>query len=158
MKKFTSIFAAIFAISIFMSCTTVKEIPEDRTAAQIIQYGQNAVTNTQYETALYYYEEAIHRFGDDPAVYAEATYEIGHVYIKQKKYEEAYKTFTNLLALYDYNAGSLPPKHKKLAQIGISKIPEKKLEEIKAKLAKEAELQASKNASESVYTTQPLTE
>jgi len=144
MKKLTSIFAAIFAISILMSCTTIKEIPEDKTAAQIIQYGQNAVTDTQYKTALYYYEEAIHRYGDNPAVYAEATYEIGHVYIKQKKYEEAYKTFTNLIALYDYNAAVLPPKHKKLAQIGLSKIPENKLEAIKAKLEKEAAQEAAK--------------
>lgn len=137
MKKTTSIIATIFAFSLLISCTTIKEIPEDKTAAQIIQYGQNAVTNAQYKTALYYYEEAIHRFGSNPEIYAEATYEIGHVYIKQRKYEDAYKIFSDLIALYDYNAAVLPAKHKKLAQIGISQIPEKKLADIKAKLEKE---------------------
>jgi len=138
MKKITSIIASIFAFSLLISCTTIKEIPEDKTAAQIIQYGQNAVTNAQYKTALYYYEEAIHRYGDNPSIYAEATYEIGHVYIKQRKFEEAYKIFSDLIALYDYNSAVLPAKHKKLAQIGISQIPEKKLADIMAKLEKDS--------------------
>lgn len=144
MKKISILFTIILTSLAVISCATFKEIPQDKTAAQIIQYGQNAVTDNNYKTALYYYEEAINRFGTNPSVYAEAKYEIGHVYIKQHKYENAYKTFKELISLYDYNAGILPAKHKKLAEIGISQIPEKKLHEIEAKLAKEA----AKNTSE----------
>ena len=138
MKKITLLFTTIFA-ALLISCATTTEIPEGKTAAQIIQMGQNAVTDGQYDTALCCYEEALSRFGSNPSVFAETKYEIGHVYIKQNNYEKAYETFTELLSLYDYNSSVLPASYKKLAEIGLSKIPEKKLEELKSSTVKDSE-------------------
>lgn len=130
MKKNILFTSAVLAAALFVSCGTIKEIPEDKTSAQIIQMGQNAFASADYQSALYCYQTAIDRYGTDPSVYAEAMYEQGHLYLNQKKYDKAYKTFTELLELYDYNAAILPPAYKKLSQIGINKIPKKKLAEL----------------------------
>jgi len=133
MKKLILLSMTLFVSLFLTSCASIKEIPQDKTSAQIIQMGQNAVSSADYSSALFCYETAISRYGNNPNVYAEAKYEQGHVYLKQKKYEKAYETFNELIAMYDYNASVLPPAYKKLAQIGINKIPAKKLETLAKK-------------------------
>lgn len=127
MKKLLITFTTLFLALTLFSCESIKEIPEGKTAAQIIQMGQNAVSNGDYKSAEFCYKTAIERFNTDPAIYVESKYELAHVYSKQKKYEEAYKTYTELLDLYDSYGIALPGSYKKLCQIGISKIPEDKL-------------------------------
>ena len=130
MKKFIT-FAALLAVSaLFISCRTLKEIPEDKTSAQIIQMGQNYVGNGDYKSAEFCYNTVIERYGSDPAIYVEGRYELGRVYLTQKKYDKAYSIFTELLALYDDYAAMLPGSYKKLCNISISQIPEKKLAEL----------------------------
>lgn len=130
MKKFIT-FAALLAVSaLFISCRTLKEIPEDKTSAQIIQMGQNYVGNGDYKSAEFCYNTVIERYGSDPAVYVEGRYELGRIYLTQKKYDKAYDIFTELLALYDDYATMLPGSYKKLCNISISQIPEKKLAEL----------------------------
>ena len=63
----------------------------------------------------------------------EAKYELGRCYLKQKKYEKSYQIMTELLELYDVHGTALPGAYKKLSQICISQIPEKKLADIQAK-------------------------
>lgn len=124
-------FAALFAATaLLISCRSIKEIPEDKTSAQIIQMGQNSVALEDYKSAEYCYETVIDRYGTDPAVYVEAKYELAHTYLKQKKYDKAYAIFTEILDLYDRYGTALPGAYKKLCQIGMNQIPEKKLEEL----------------------------
>ena len=121
MKKL-SILVPLFVIStIFISCKTITEIPMEKTSAQIIQMGQNAVTSADYQSAL-------ERFPANPQVLVEAKYELGNVYLKQKKYALAYAEFSQLLELYDSAPTAYPSAYKKLAQIGISKIPNNKIQ------------------------------
>ena len=125
------IFAAVIAVTtLFISCRTIKEIPEEKTAAQIIQLGQNCIGVSDYKSAVFCYETAIERYGSNPAVYVEAKYELAHTYLKQKKYDKAYEIFTELLDLYDKYGTALPGAYKKLCNIGMSQIPEKKLAEL----------------------------
>ena len=134
MKKFI-ILTALFAASMLLfSCKTLKEIPEDKTSAQIIQMGQNYVGNSDYKSAEFCYNTVVDRYGSDPAIYVEAKYELGRVYLAQHKYEKAYNIFSELLELYDGSYGMmLPGAYKKLCNISLSQIPEKKLAEIQAK-------------------------
>ena len=130
MKKLI-FFAALFAAStLFISCRTIKSIPEDKTSNQIIQLGQNCTTNKDYSSAEFCYNTVIERYGSDPSVYVEAKYELGHTYLKQKKYDKAYATFTEVLSIYDSFGSILPGAYKKLCNIGLSQIPEKKLKEL----------------------------
>lgn len=134
MKKII-ILAALFTISFsFFSCKTLKEIPEDKTSAQIIQMGQNYVGSGDYKSAEFCYNTVIDRYGSDPSIYVESKYELGRVYLAQRKYEKAYKTFTEILEIYDSGYGMmLPGSYKKLCNISISQIPEIRLQEIQGK-------------------------
>ena len=128
MKKL-SILVPFFVIStIFISCKTITEIPMEKTSAQIIQMGQNAVTSADYKSAEFCYKTALERFPANPHVLVEAKYELGNVYLKQKKYALAYAEFSQLLELYDSAPTAYPSAYKKLAQIGISKIPNNKIQ------------------------------
>ena len=130
MKKLT-ILAALFAVSsLFVSCSTLKEIPEEKTSAQIIQMGQNYVAASEYRSAEFCYETVIERFGSDATTYVEAKYELGRVYLAEKKYDKAYAAFQEILTIYDSYAAMLPGAYKKLCNISISQIPEKKLAEL----------------------------
>lgn len=130
MKKIIAISGLITISLMLLSCRTIKYIPEDKTPAQIIQMGQNCVGNSDFVSAAFCYETVIDRFGNDPAIYVEANYELGHTYLKQKKYDKAYTIFNELLDLYDQYGTALPGSYKKLCTIGLSQIPEKKLESL----------------------------
>ena len=52
MKKILSAAFALLTLTLLISCASVKEIPEDKTAAQIIQMGQNSVSVSDYQSAL----------------------------------------------------------------------------------------------------------
>lgn len=124
MKKIIlTVLASIFLIS----CATLKSVPEDLTAAQIIQMGQNYLVTGDYKSAELCYSTVLERYGTNAATYVEAKYELGNVYYKSRQYDKAYDTFTELLDIYGYSQGQLPGAYKKLAQIGLDKIPEKKL-------------------------------
>lgn len=127
MKKISLVLITLIATFTFFSCETTKELPTDLTAAQIIQKAQNCYEKTDYKGALNYYNVVITRYGTNLATYTEATYEIGHVYLKMKKYDQAYEKFQEVVEIYESTGyGDLPQAYKKLAEIGISSIPEKK--------------------------------
>ncbi len=130
MKKLIT-FAALITIALtFFSCRTLKEIPEDKTSAQIIQMGQNYAALSDYSSSEFCYNTVIDRYGTDPAIYVEAKYELGRLYLKQHKYEKAYKTFNEILEIYDAYGMMLPGAYKKLCNISISQIPEARLQEL----------------------------
>ena len=130
MKKIITLAILLAAGTLFISCKTLKEIPEDKTSAQIIQMGQNYVGVSDYSSAEFCYNTVIERFGTDPAIYVEAKYELGRIYLSQRKYEKAYNTFTEILDIYDAYGMMLPGAYKKLCNISISQIPEARLQEL----------------------------
>ena len=134
MKKLMLLAALFTVASLFISCRTLKEIPEDKTSAQIIQMGQNYVGNNDYKSATFCYNTVIERYGSDPAIYVEAKYELGRVYLAQRKYDKAYYAFNEVLEIYDSGYSSmLPGAYKKLCNISLTQIPEKRLQELQNK-------------------------
>lgn len=123
----TILFGSIFGFFV-TGCKTLKEVPQDLSAAQLIQQGQNSYGSGDYKAAQMYYNAVIDRFGDDTSTYIEARYELGHLYLKTKDYKRAYSAFTEILEFYDSAIGTtIPAAYKKLAQIGIQKIPENRI-------------------------------
>lgn len=128
MKK-TNLFLLTTALFGFfaLSCNSLKSVPEDMTVAQIIQQGQNYYGSGDYKAAALCYNTVIERYGDDLATYVEAKYELGHLFLKTKDYKKAYSAFSEILEIYNtVSIGTLPASYKKLAQIGIERIPESK--------------------------------
>lgn len=126
MKNICKFLIALSVLSI-TACASIKEIPEDLTAAQIIQLAQNAYDLRDYANAVNCYETVIDRFGSNTIIMIEAKYELGHVYLTEKKYDKAYAIFKEILDIYDQVPyGDLPGSYKKLATIGMSQIPDNK--------------------------------
>ena len=125
----TSIIALAAAV-LFTSCQTVKDIPEDLTAPQLLQRGQSFLDSSDYKNAEAYYLATIDRYGDDTNIYIEAKYELAHLYVKTRNYDKARSALEEILELYDYAAaGTLPAAYKKLAQIEMEKLPNRSAEE-----------------------------
>ncbi|MBQ9207269.1 MAG: tetratricopeptide repeat protein [Treponema sp.] len=125
---FTFVFSITLFTSLFLSCSSVpKEIPDDLTAQELIQKGQNEFENGRYKASLAYYNAVTERYADTPPVYLEAYYEIGHLYLKQKKYSKAEVIFQDILDIYAQSQpGTLPGSYHKLSQLGLEKIQNKK--------------------------------
>ena len=134
MKKITT-FICILTLAItaslsFTSCQTVKDIPQDLTAPQLLQRGQSYFDNADYKNAEACYLATIERFGDNTDTYIEAKYELAHLYVKTKNYDKARAALEEILELYDYAmAGTLPAAYKKLAQMDMEKLPSRSEEE-----------------------------
>jgi len=135
MKKTIVFASAILAVlALFCGCQTVpKEISEDLDARQLIQLGQDNYDNNRYKAAEKYFNTVLERFGDDPKHYLEAKYELGHLYLKQKKYSAAYDNFKEILEIYENIPVGLPGSYKILCGIELAKIPEEKIKEFEAR-------------------------
>ena len=132
MKKIIVLLSIITlaAAVLFTSCQTVKDIPEDLTAPQLLQRGQSYADNADYKNAEACYLATIDRYGDNTDTYIEAKYELAHLYIKTRNYDKARSALEEILELYDYAmAGTLPAAYKKLAQLDMEKLPNRSEEE-----------------------------
>jgi len=127
MRCSIKILTLIFSIFVFsvVSCASNDVIPNDLTAKQLIQKGQDAFDNNKYKLSLRYFNTALERFGEtDIQTFIEAKYEIGHIYMKQKKYNEAKVIFNEIVYLYSKTfVGQIPGAYLKLAKIELAKIP-----------------------------------
>ena len=142
--------AVIFSAAslITVSCSSIPEtLPE--TPREIVQLEQNASDAGNTKLAKWYYVQLLNRYGDDPAIYIEGNFEIAHLDIKKKNYEEAVPRLNEIIRIYDNVApGMLPGQYRKLAQKDLEKIPEEKLVKINADL--KAREKAAKEAAEKV--------
>lgn len=113
------LFTAVFALA---SCASTPTVSDDLTPSQIVQLGQSAYDKGNYKVAIFYYEEVLSRFGTDPSISVEANYEIGHIYAKTNKKDNAKNYFNAVLELYDIYGLSLPQQYKKLSLMGLNSI------------------------------------
>ena len=127
MKHSIANVAIIASAFVFLSCVlTPRNIPEDLSAKELIQKGQAAFDKGNRKAASAYYAALLERYGDDPAYYVEAKYEIAHICIKKKDYKTAAPMLEEVLELYrGASFGMLPGSFNKLADIDYGKIPEK---------------------------------
>ena len=123
-----SIFVITIFTAFFASCSSApKEIPAELTAQELIQKGQNEFENGRYKESLRYYNAVTERYADYPALYLEASYEIGHLFMRQKKYDKAEPIFQEILDIYaQAQPGSLPGSYRKLSEGEMEKIKAKK--------------------------------
>lgn len=124
MKKSIMILAVLLSLGLFSCKTTdINDIPQDLTAAQLLQAGQNCESTNRYKEAEEYFKATIQRYGLDNALYVEARYELGNCYLKEKEYSKAELCFQEIIQMYeDSEVGMLPPQYLKLAEIGLAKI------------------------------------
>lgn len=138
--------STMFTIVLFSCASTSKEDVSTLTSSQLIQRGQDASYKKKYKDALYYYNLVIENFGTNQRVYVEARYEMGHTYMKQKNYKQAYPIFKEIITMFENSStGALPASYKKLAIIELEKIPKQYIEQFEAEEEK-ARVQAQLDA------------
>lgn len=148
MKYLAQIVLAVALIAL-AACTTNTVIPEDASAKELIQRGQEAYEKSRNKEALAYFTAVVDRYGSDPALYIEARYEIAHLYMKRKDYEHAAPVLQEIITLYaNYPIGTFPASYQKLAQLELAKIPEDRLAAINAKNQAKAEQEERIKAAE----------
>lgn len=112
---------------VFMSCTGIPDqLPDDITSGELIRKAQESYDKGKYKAAEYYYNAAISRSLDNPRELLFSEYELAHMKIKQKKFDEGKVILNRLLSYYNGNEDSsvYPPAYKKLIELDLSKIPE----------------------------------
>lgn len=136
--KRTIYFAGIFLALIFFAtgCQSApKNIPQDLTAEELINLAQASYDKGNVKAAKAYYEAIIIRYGNQMDKLVEAEYEIAHLKVKQKKWQQAIPDLQRILSYYESDMeGVLPPAFKKLAELDLAKVPEKELLEAEGKL------------------------
>lgn len=127
-STFKSIFIIALCSAFFAACSTVpKDIPMELSPQELIQKGQAEFESGHYQASLAYYNAVTERYANEPAVYIEASYEIGHLYLRQKKYDKAEVVLQEILDIYaNAQPGTLPGAYRKLAQVSMDKINETK--------------------------------
>ena len=125
MKKtiITSILV-LFTLLTFFGCqSTPTEIPADATESDLVRLAQDSYDAGNIKAATVYYETIINRFGSNLDSYISAKFELAHILVKEKKFEEAKPMLEEILGFYeDDTTLQLPPEYKKLAQIDLAKI------------------------------------
>lgn len=112
-----------------LSCMTVpkeSEIPEDAAASDLMQKAQEAFDAGNYRAAHVYYEAILKRFSSDEGIYIAAQYEIAHLYIKERRWKDAYALLKKIIEKYEGPlAMHLPPAYYKLAKMDYTRAAEK---------------------------------
>lgn len=129
--KRTIYFAGILLALIFFvtGCQSApKDIPQNLSAEELINLAQSSYDSGNVKAAQAYYEAIIIRYGDQMDKLVEAEYEIAHLKIKQKKWQQAIPDLQRILSYYEADTtGVLPSAFKKLAELDMAKVPEKEL-------------------------------
>jgi outer membrane protein assembly factor BamD (BamD/ComL family) len=128
-KVYPTLFALVFVSILISACASgPTEIPEDLTAAELIQRGQEAADRNRFPLSLRYYQAIIDRFPEDTNTIGDicaAEYEIAFIHYKQKEYDQSKTEFTQLLTRYDTpDEELLPPQFKILSRKILAKITE----------------------------------
>jgi outer membrane protein assembly factor BamD (BamD/ComL family) len=119
--SYHKLLAFVFVAVLLNACASGPvEIPENLSAAELVQRGQEAADRTRYALSLQYYQAILERFPEDINTAGDicaAEYEIAFIHYKQKLYQEAKTEFTSLLARYDSpDEELLPAKFKILSR------------------------------------------
>ena len=101
-KNQLSVLFLIISFLILASCKSVpKNVPDDLLPEEFFRLAQTAVVDwSNYNAALFYYNEFINRFPDMRGKVIEAEYEIAFIYYKRKNYDEATRRFNLILEQY----------------------------------------------------------
>ena len=129
LKKRCIIFVATgLAVSLMISCSSVpKEIPQNANIEELKQKAYELTAKEQYAGAEKYYQTIIERYGMNAQVLISAEYEIAHLYVKQKKFNEAEPRVRKILNYYEVSDYSLPQQYRKLAELDMEKIENHKI-------------------------------
>lgn len=119
--------AALAVLVLLVSCATVPDpasIPPDLSVAELNLRAQNALDSNNLKAAEVYYQLILNRFGTDLSVLTAAEFEIAHLRVRQKRWDEAREMLEEIMSRYhDNEPNTLPAKYYVLARNDLRRIP-----------------------------------
>jgi len=128
MKFKHTIFAVLAVLAVSCISSGPVNIPDDLTAAELIQRGQEASDKNNYNVSIQYYEAILERYPHDIDNVIAAEYEIAFIHYKQKNYTQSKTELYQVLDHYNVPDQELLPAQFKV----LSNIVLKKIEDIEA--------------------------
>ncbi|MGL4987365.1 MAG: hypothetical protein ACRC5H_09565 [Treponemataceae bacterium] len=117
---------SIVCLLLFAGCASgMKSITIDLTEQQLNQKAQEFLDKGKYKTAAQVYEIILQRYGSNIATQISAEFEIAHILVKEKKWQQAYDKLVIVLAYFENDMGDLPNEFKKLAQLDLERVKAK---------------------------------
>jgi len=114
----------LFALSGCMSVPDPADVPVELSIAELNQQGQKAFDASNYKAAEVYYQLIIDRYGTDLSALTGAEFEIAHLRVKQKSWDDAKVRLETIIARYAETGGAgLPPEYLVLARNDLKRVP-----------------------------------
>jgi len=124
MKSASMVLAVLVLL---LSCATVPDpasIPTDLSVAELNLRAHAAWDVNNFKAAEVYYQLILDRFGTDLAVRTAAEFEIAHLHIRQKRWDEARVMLEAIMSRYhETEPNTLPAKYYVLARNNLGRIP-----------------------------------
>ncbi|MCX7774846.1 MAG: hypothetical protein N2067_01950 [Spirochaetaceae bacterium] len=115
--------AVVFALGSLSCASFPPPVPEDASARTIIQRAQERYDLYDLKGARYYYTLLLERYGSDPDIVLNATYELAFIDYKEGKKAKAIEGFRKVVARYgEADAATLDPTWKALADMMLKKL------------------------------------
>ncbi len=134
LKMTTIVLVGFICLLGITSCGTLpteESVDPNLTPIEIKQLAQEEMDKGSKRNALAYYEILLNRYGSDMSVRSAAEFEIAHIYIKQKKWEDANALLKKIITRYESAGGAgLVPKYYVLAKKDYAKTQEHVSKEI----------------------------
>ena len=125
MKKIIFVVILFSFIIVLFGCQSAvpSDIPDDLSPQEIIQQAQEYYEKGNTAASEYMYEILLDRYGTDTTYLVTGLYEIAHIKVKARKYDQAEQMLNQVLECYDsYDASFIPAKYRVLAQKDLEKI------------------------------------
>ncbi len=122
---FTAAYGAIALLCALLCLTaascgtfpTNENVPPNLTPTELKQRAQEHFDKGSKKKAIAYYEILITRYGSDVSIRTAAEFEIAHLLIKQKKWDQAERMLKEIIARYETAGGAgITPKYYILAK------------------------------------------
>lgn len=126
-KSLKKVFIAVVIVMIFFTgCKSVPDpqmLPPEMTIIELSQKGQESLDTNNYKAAKVYYQVIIDRYGTDMGALTAAEFEIAHILLKQKKWEDSKNMLETIISRYEVTGGaSLPPEYLVLAKNDLERL------------------------------------
>ncbi len=126
-RNFTPVLLGAVLLFTLSGCRSVPnpaDVPVELSIAELNQQGQKAFDASNYKAAEVYYQLIIDRYGTDLSALTGAEFEIAHLRVKQKSWEDAKTRLDTIITRYAVTGGAtLPPEYLVLAKNDLARIP-----------------------------------
>lgn len=115
--------ASLLAVTGCRSVPDPATIPTEMSVAELAQKGQSAFDSNNFKAAEVYYQLIIDRYGTDVSALTAAEFEIAHLRMKKKDWDDARIRLEALIDRYEIAGGAgLPPEYLVLAKNDLERI------------------------------------